>query len=91
MRKRALLTMRGRLRRRCPSSQHHFAKKQELVILGVDLGQGDPGPSQGDIFKPATRRQGKRDEAKSSFWSGMFIATDATASAKLQRSGMGSC
>ena len=28
------------------------------------------------------------DEARSSFWSAMFIATDATGSAKLQRSGM---
>ena len=28
------------------------------------------------------------DEAKSSFWSAMLIATDATGSAKLQRSGM---
>ena len=32
----------------------HFAKNQELVILGVDLGQGDPVPPQGDIFKPPT-------------------------------------
>jgi len=33
---------------------YHFAKTQQLVILGVDLGQGDPVPPQGDIFKPAT-------------------------------------
>jgi hypothetical protein len=30
----------------------HFAKNQDLVILGIDLGQGDPVPPQGDSFKP---------------------------------------
>jgi hypothetical protein len=33
---------------------YHFARKQELVIVGVDLGQADPVPAQGDIFKPPT-------------------------------------
>ncbi len=31
----------------------HFARSQELVILGVDLGQCDPPSPQGDIFAPA--------------------------------------
>ena len=35
-----------------------------------------------------TRQRGNGDQAKSSFWSALFIATDATESAKLQRSGM---
>ena len=33
---------------------YHFARNQKLVILGVDLGQADPVPPQGDIFKPPT-------------------------------------
>lgn len=32
----------------------HFAHKQKLVILGVDLGQGDPDSLKGDIFAPST-------------------------------------
>jgi hypothetical protein len=32
----------------------HFAHKQKLVILGVELGQGDPLPREGDIFAPRT-------------------------------------
>jgi len=31
---------------------HHFAHKQKLVILGVELGQGDPPLLKGDIFAP---------------------------------------
>jgi hypothetical protein len=33
---------------------HRFAHKQKLVILGVELGQGDPSPLKGDIFAPLT-------------------------------------
>ncbi|MEO6742195.1 MAG: hypothetical protein ABIP20_18275 [Chthoniobacteraceae bacterium] len=29
---------------------HHFAHGQELVVLGIDLGQGDPAETEGDIF-----------------------------------------
>jgi hypothetical protein len=32
----------------------HFAHNQKLVILGVELGQGDPAPLHGDIFAPPT-------------------------------------
>jgi hypothetical protein len=33
---------------------YHFAHDQKLVILGVELGQGDPLSPQGDIFAPPT-------------------------------------
>jgi hypothetical protein len=33
---------------------YHFAHNQKLVILGVELGQGDPAPLHGDIFAPPT-------------------------------------
>jgi hypothetical protein len=33
---------------------YHFAHNQKLVILGVELGQGDPVPLKGDIFTPLT-------------------------------------
>jgi hypothetical protein len=33
---------------------YHFAHDQKLVILGVELGQGDPVPLHGDIFAPLT-------------------------------------
>ena len=33
---------------------HRFAHKQKLVILGVELGQGDPPSPKGDIFAPPT-------------------------------------
>jgi hypothetical protein len=33
---------------------YHFAHNQKLVILGIELGQGDPFPLQGDIFAPRT-------------------------------------
>lgn len=29
----------------------HFAHKQELVVLGIDLGMKDPAPLKGDIFQ----------------------------------------
>jgi hypothetical protein len=31
---------------------YHFAKPRDLVVLGVDLGGGDPAQLQGDIFQP---------------------------------------
>jgi hypothetical protein len=33
---------------------HRFAHKQKLVVLGVELGQGDPPSPHGDIFAPPT-------------------------------------
>jgi hypothetical protein len=33
---------------------YHFAHNQKLVILSVELGQGDPVPLKGDIFAPLT-------------------------------------
>jgi hypothetical protein len=33
---------------------HHYAKNIDLVIIGVELGQGDPPSPQGDIFAPLT-------------------------------------
>ena len=33
---------------------YHYAKDIDLVILGVELGQGDPPAPQGDIFAPIT-------------------------------------
>ena len=33
---------------------YHFATHIDLVILGVELGQGDPPSPQGDIFAPLT-------------------------------------
>jgi hypothetical protein len=33
---------------------HRFAHKQKLVILGVEMGQGDPPSPKGDIFTPLT-------------------------------------
>jgi hypothetical protein len=30
---------------------HHFAQKQDLVVLGIDLGMMDPVPVKGDIFR----------------------------------------
>jgi hypothetical protein len=33
---------------------NRFAHEQKLVILGVELGQGDPSPPKGDIFAPPT-------------------------------------
>ena len=32
---------------------HHFAHGQELVVLGIDLGQSDPAEREGDIFESA--------------------------------------
>ncbi len=31
---------------------YHFARKQDLVVLGIDLGAGDPPALKGDIFLP---------------------------------------
>jgi len=33
---------------------YHYARPQDLVVLGVDLGAGDPPSLQGDIFAPPT-------------------------------------
>lgn len=33
---------------------HHYARKQELVVLGVDLGMKDPPTTKGDIFQAPT-------------------------------------
>lgn len=33
---------------------HRFAHKEKLVILGVELGQGDPPLPKGDVFAPLT-------------------------------------
>jgi hypothetical protein len=55
------------------------------VTFGVCPQSAAPACS---LYASFTRRRGNRDEAKTSSWSAMFIATDATGSAKLQRSGM---